>query len=476
MSHPTSFVSDASTKIRPRLLYLSSSDVRDFSDASTVEIPLRDQIFAQDGFKLVYGVRSIGYNATAMNISQSQKNNILQFTIEQRLKKYSWNFTTLSFEEMWTDDPIIQVSTYTLSIPDGYYATIDELFDILNTQIKQTIPSGWKRDVQKQDYEVINQNPGLFMRFVSTGNSGFEINLNPQEGLTARAGYFSNGVNYYAVDCNDVVLSVTIEPDEDAPGLWELLFKNTDAAIPNKPVCLPSYVEKTGMNPPKAIKFSIAISSYKGWTSQPFSLQERNIIADIRYTLTEEGNELLLDTNSNPTSPTYPYPKLEIYSVPYHAFNKPKLNPTYIDVLSNLDNLNMTTAGFTRNLLLRQFVIGSENGTNSFFQYFDTPIFTVLDVPSITSVRLDFQSEENKWNFFNLQFTVEFIIFEVENDTEVSNFEEPTFYLPSTDPVSDAIQPFSRSFQNPVPLLGSGQRVAVAEYNDILKRRTKRSR
>ena len=145
-----------------------------------------------------------------------------------------------------------------------------------------------------------------------------------------------------------------------------------------------------------------------------------------------------------------------------------------MDILSSLENSNLTKDGYARNLLTRQFVIGASDGTNSYYQAWDQPIYYVIDASHLSSISLSFSSQGNKWNFFNLEFALELIVFEVEDDKSNPNFVEPSFAMPSDDSLTAEISRYSRSIQNPMALVGSGQSRKVAVYNDLENRRTRR--
>lgn len=476
MSHISSVTSVASTMIRPRLLYLSTSDVQDYADASSVEIPLRDQIFAQDGFKLVYGVRSFGYNSSVMNISARQKNNQISIKVKYQAAAYIYD----PEDQLWLENTTNTVTTeHIVTLPDGNYDTLDELFSSLNEWILKIVDSGFRYDRTKSDFSR-NNVIGLPLTFSNHGNY-FTIDYGSPAGIVSRANY-PNTIDEYlwASEVNNLPIEISLLPAPDNYGLWEILFKNVSSSNSNKPVCLPSFSIESGVNPPNEIKFVIDVASYSTWgflgtDGENFDGLQVDMIENLEYGVIEFPNESLLNT-TNTDNIIYPVKDALVKrNIPYTAYHSPVISPIYVDILSNLDNYNMTTSGLSKNLLVRQFVLGGVNGANSFFQSWDTPIYNILDSQrSISSVKIDFKSEQDKWNFFNLEFSLELIIFEVEDVQINKEFEEPIFTLPTDDGYTSMLKQYSPSIQNPFPILGSGQKIAVTEYNDILNRRVKR--
>jgi len=465
MISSSSLMSAASTMVRPRLIYLSTSDVRDYADASSVEIPLRDQAFAQEGFKLVYGVRSFGFNASVTNISARQKNNQIDITVLVRPRVLEYNASTALF--MASTLPAEVETRYTITIPDGNY-TVETLFETLNYWIKKIVPSGWYED--RTEPTTFPKNIiGLPLVFSLESNS-FEISY-AAEGIFSWGAYDNGAATVEGSDCNDLVKEITLSPTEENVGLWEILFKNVSSTDSNKPVVLRPSDPRSGQNPPDYIRFVIDVTTY--YDGQETEL--KNVAEDVKYDLIEEPNSNLLNTTLGNT--IYPVDgMLSLSSIPYIAYHIPSVSPIYVDVLSNLDNLNMTTAGFSKNLLFRQFILGAVNGSNSFFTAWDTPIYNILDIPYISTIRLDFKSESNKWNFYNLEFNLEIIIFEVEDDVSNNEFEESSFSMPADDAFTNQLRAMNPSIQNPYPILGSGQRIGVSQFNDLNNRRVKRSR
>lgn len=464
MNHPSSAMSAASAMIRPKLIFLSTEDVRPYDDASKVIVPLRDQVIAEDGFQLVYGLRSFGYNTNVMNISGAQKNNSLQFVVKTVSATKQWNVGNGNFSDK---DETENVNTYQIKLSDANYATVDILFNAINYEIEKIIPSGWYYDARQP--ESPNSMLPLRLKFLISNQNKMIITLE-QMNLSVIAAYSEDSTIAY--ETADKIIEIKIKPDPDYPALYELLFTNVKSSIPNKPISLPSYSNQQGLNPPDGISFTIDINSYYQST---YSVDEVNIVIDawsnIVYNVKEIGNESLYDTE-NEIFPIDNYYQKQ--NLPYTSYQLPDIHPIYMDILSSLENSNLTKDGYARNLLTRQFVIGSSDGTNSYYQAWDQPIYYVIDASHLSSISLSFSSQGNKWNFFNLEFALELIVFEVEDDKSNPNFVEPSFAMPSDDSLTAEISRYSRSIQNPMALVGSGQSRKVAVYNDLENRRTRR--
>jgi hypothetical protein len=470
MSHPSSSVSAASTMIRPKLLFLSTEDVAEYSDASKVNISLRDPVIAEDGFKLVYGIRSFGYNTNVMNISQRQGNNVLtiRITYQTPLLTYIDDTTTPVL-----NTPTTTVEDFQIYISDGNYGTLENLFSEINTQIKKIIPSGWLRDIT--DAGVTRNIVPFSINFSIQNYNRLIVSIANQD-LSVVGGYTILGNDYSAYDFAKLITSITILPSPDQEDLYNLLFTNLTSLSFNKPICLPSFSTKQGMNPPNGISFSIYVDSYDTYdsvnTNNPtFTTDLVNVWNTVEWELTEIGNEHLLDTATG----TYPIDNyFEIKSLDYIGYEIPSIHPFYLDISTTLENSNLTTEGLSRNLLTRQFVVGAKDGNNSFFQSWDTPIYYILDSRRISTMEIKFESQKNKWNFFNLEFTLELIVFEIEDEANPADFVEPTFIMPDADTLTATLGQYSSSIQNPYPILGSGQSRKSISYNDILNRRVKR--
>lgn len=475
MSHPSSQMSAASTMIRPKLIFLSTEDVRPYEDASNVTISLRDPVIAEDGFKLVYGIRSFGYNTTVMNISRQQRNNAIDIEITYESPSLQFNSATVAPTPI---APFDLIKSYTIELPDDNYSTAAVLCSAINTEIRKIVDSGWI--IEQEALSTIPYNMLPFNIVFSIVNSNrLYINIGQDvNSLTVVGGYKINNVNYAAYQFNSKIKSIVIKPTQDREGLYNLLFTNVQSYSADRPVCLPSFVTGSGLNPPDKIEFIIELASYATYETQTGGLKEDawtdedvDVWAPIIWNLKEYGNEQLLDTEQG----IYPIDSYKTYqNQPYIAYQVPDIHPLYVDISSTLENFNLTTEGMSKNLLTRQFVVGAENGNNSFYQSWDNPVYYILDSRRISSMEFGFDSQGEKWNFFNLEFTIELIVFEIEDEAALPDFVEPSFVMPSDDALTASLSRYSSSIQNPYPILGSGQSRKMVEVNDIFRRRVKK--
>lgn len=472
MNHPSSNVSAASSMIRPKLLFLSTEDVRPYEDASKVTISLRDQIMAEDGFKLVYGIRSFGYNTNVMNISQRQKNNEIDVELTYLTHE-------LEYQGATTDPtPVASTTTsqiYTIRLSDDNYGTVNNLFFALNNELARILWSGWLVDEEKPK-NYFNLTPFIIQFSVENENRMY-ISLEYND-ISVIGGYTIHGSNYSAWQFNDKITKIRIQPTPSNPGLFNLLFTNTNSTDPNRPVCLPTFKLGEGQNPCTAVEFTIDPSTYATYQTETDGLKEEeftteivNVWSTVFWNLKEIGNEEFLDTAAG----IYPIDNyFTVQNTPYIGYQVPDIHPIYLDISSTLENSNLTTEGLSKNLLTRQFVVGAQNGNNSYYEKWETPVYYILDSRYISSIELQFKSQQNKWNFFNLEFVLELIIFEVEEESHVTDFVEPTFVMPSDDPLTAQLGRYSSSIQNPYPLLGSGQSRRLVMKDDLDNRRVKR--
>jgi hypothetical protein len=120
-------VSELDKMVRPKSIYVTSDLLPFDADASTATYGLQEPIMAQDGFDLVFGVRSFGFNASATNISYRQRNNTLLFEITYFPPIYVYTGDGFNLNPSRNT---IESKTFKIIYPDGLY-TIEELFYII---------------------------------------------------------------------------------------------------------------------------------------------------------------------------------------------------------------------------------------------------------------------------------------------------------------------------------------------------------
>jgi hypothetical protein len=154
--------------------------------------------------------------------------------------------------------------------------------------------------------------------------------------------------------------------------------------------------------------------------------------------ITELGNEKTYDIPNN-VFPDQRKLNTHIYS----AYYLPSLDPTYVDVEISLPNHSMDGRS-QRNILTRIFAIDAIAGANAYYRFWENPKKTSLDsIVGFSSITLEFKSHGNKWDFFNLEFSVELEISQarlITDDEDVDPAAEALRSLPPTDVIDDAVK------------------------------------
>lgn len=477
----------SNTMIRPKRLYLSSEDVQDFDDSASCRYTLRESICAEEGFRLVYGLKSFGYMATANSISTRQKNNKLYFELTLKVPEYLWNSTTLTFSPNPEFGQSV-VQPMEIIVPDGFYPTLTDLFVVLNNAEINFIPSGIKVDVRintdrsLQSITAPNDVP-LRLLWAET-NYGYTVTPGIQTITSDNIinDYIDNGVHYqaYQVNYNPVQLTFK-EHDEEYMGLYQLLFYN-ECARSNTPANMPSSVPLEGPNPPSSVVLFMNDPLYyqPGLTNPE---DEINPNDQLTYSWGFNGGDDPLLTEypetktPNPTEifncATFGYKNL-----PLQIWYKPRLYPIFIEIDTSLETQNLTVDGYATNLFFRHFPLGADVGAKSFFQEWDQPVYHHMRSSRnhIDSIKIDFSSESNKWEFFNMTFFLEIVFYEVPDEEELPSFEDTPFQIPSQDAMTSSLEQYSNNFHNPFPIKSeSGHRgtlrLGSSRSGELKKRR-----
>lgn len=417
---------------RPKRLYVTSEDVSDFDNAGSCRFILKEPILPAEGFKLVYGLSSFGYSATAYNLSTAQKNNSLCFkltylTPEKVYDPVSHSWTTEEREEKFCYQK--------LTIPDGYYGTLDQLFAVFtNLQLGQ-IKTGLRIDVTKPlvtSTSSILSNPpnesSLTMNdipFVISFTStlyGFQIDVSIFQDNLIINDYYNlydedePADHYQAYQVNNIPLVLEIVPgDETTRKLYNLLFTNEND-LPDKVVNIPTSLSSSNQNPPASIIFQLQCPlQYDEDSTNP--IDSINPMDDFHYfVLTSDQDKVELaklyvkdpfDGSHTELSAAAVTNSFIMYQdVPFKSYYPPRLFPLYIEISTNLETQNLTVDGYNTNLLCRHFPLGADQGALSFFQSWDNPVMhhARSSRHTIDGLKIDFLSESSKWSFFNLTF------------------------------------------------------------------------
>lgn len=414
--------SKATEMIRPRWIYLSSDDVPDFGDVSNYNYSLRDPVFAQDGCTLAFGVTEIGFNATATNISRKQENNSLNIKITWKMPRYEVISRGTGEAE---SKPTVKdnganynqskTEEFTIRFPEGLYSTLDDLFTMMSNPSNYYLPTKMVTNIEIPDNKDYN-NPTdipLILRWQET-DGGFSVSpffpsgiyLIDNEVVTSVLG--GGGKILNAIEYTPLITEICILPDPDAPNLYNLLFYNDSANSLNHPPNVPLYETSAvgNTNPPDSIKFTnITFTEFQNVDDpsiDPF--------AKVNYYATSSPEEDI----AKKLEAKFNTGRFNLNNYPFRCYFKPTLNPLYIDVISNMETQNVTTQGYLSGLIKRMFVLGGQNGSTSFHQRYENPTWNLMSNTQINSISISFQSEGEKWNFFNQSFFMELTVFEVE--------------------------------------------------------------
>jgi hypothetical protein len=472
--------------VRARSLYITSDTISFDADVGNAIYQLQDPITSQDGFDLVYGVRAFGFNASAMNISRQQRNNILSFETTMIPPAFIYNTTTKNFDTNLNRTEI--TSTYHVHYPDGLY-TMDQLFNMLSNDENYSMFSGYQTNITYSDpifFDVLNgtsQVNNLYIKpLFQRADGGFTVQP-VIAGLQINNRYYNSNftTRYYAYQVNFVLTSFKIKKNSSNPGLYNLLFTNKFTDSSDHAPMVPQFETIIkGHNPPIEIEFLITNNLY--WSENDPALQD-NVTpsSSMIFTVVYKNDEHII---SNLTE-KYPSNGFTQPNRPARFYHLPDINPLYVDVLSDLPTLSMSSDGNKKGILVRQFAIGGDNGGTSFFQQYDNPIFyrTSSSKENIDSIRINFVSEGNKWSFFNLDFFLELVIFEYKQEAVNNPFPSDeryknssatgnSYHMPTEDEITSAMGPTHNSF--PFRHLGNNQ--SVVYFSDNLESKLKRRR
>jgi len=446
-----------SYKERTRTIHISSETVDYYSSSDTTTVNYSKSITPLDDYDLVYAVRSVGLNSSAFNISEIQKNNKLTITIE-----YDDSETTAyiscppipangEYPQRNTEYEIYEFTTYPnlkntlvyhgsidvdIIVPDGLY-TFSQLLDQLSTSNSSIgnyiIPSGYVMDGRRRDVDVDNMR-GIQLRWLET-TYGFIIEYVPDSteliNLYTTPTIGGGATPFTVPELYPKIKSITIKPNSRDPLLYNLLFTNYNSSSQNTPISTPSVDPAKGINPPTSIQF--LFDGTRPVTKDPESdtFIESTPLNIIPY-LKEIGNETNYDIGNEkyPTKDQFNYRK-------YVAYSKPILHPSYVDIEINLPNDTMDEQG-EKSILSRIFTLGANTGTNSLFRAWENPKETVLSgYQGFSTIQIKFSSQNNLWNFFNLEFNIELEVWEVKRENE-TNDQLINFNLPKDDQISEA--------------------------------------
>lgn len=418
--------------LRPRSLFVSSDNIPYYSTSSSVNISLKDPIVAAEGCFLKYGIRQLAYNSTVMNVSEDLNNNklLIRLHFDYSLVINEFNIIDQVVDPIYTGPNDVYVDK-PIYVPDGFY-TLDSLFQFLsNSSDEYVINSGYYKNLASpigggETTNLSNVVP-IYFKWIETPY-GFYITID-QSGDEI-VNFFPAGTwpgysqDRYYCELMPRLVSISIEPHPASPRLFDLLFTNYKTKHENVSISSPPWAPRYANNPPSGIIFYFSIPTDK--TNQNM----RPLFDGVISSIVELDNPYY-----NINAGQFPNPDDTNFNAKYICYDKPYLNPVYFDIISSLPTGNVVPEG-GKNILLRVHPLGADNGNLDFVMNFENPImFSLEGYNGINNLTFNFQSQDNKWDFFHLEFNIEFLIYEVSN--QVDQQIEEKFYIPPTDPISE---------------------------------------
>jgi hypothetical protein len=435
-------------------LLVSSEDVNWYQTSSKATVNYPSSIVPQDGYMLAYALRSIGFNGSATNISERQKNNRLSIDIRYDLSQvthylervqpltspatiqarvppagsvpagstdgqYLWSIDTNwpikpdHLEKKSVDEIIVR---YDVIVPDGLYS-LTTLFQFLSgfatTDFRIPLAEWIDLTTSTRLDDVNNIHYAKFL-WTKT-SSGFRIAFVPSDSPKTLG--YTLAVSNLVISREQAfprMIGVAIHPHSHEK-LYSMLFTNYNSDDARMPISAMTSEPKTGKNPPFGIEFQY---------------NENTLETMVK----ELGNEHHYDI-PNGNYPT----RHKVNTGIYQAFNIPLLDPLYVEVAINLPNHTMDGRA-EKNTLTRIFVLGNfDESSTSYFRQWEQPKVTSLDsISGFNSVTITFSSEGEKWDFFNLEFCVELEIYQLlipeqeDHEVEAKLIED----MPEDDPIA----------------------------------------
>ena len=468
--------------IRPRVLYITTSDLSiDAFSSSSVRINLKTPIIPQEGFSLAGALRSFGFNATAYNISEEQKNNVLCIRITYFEPIYIFNSKLNQVESNPKYTGETNKATYQkilkIKIPDGLYQSLEELFENLSSEEHYFLWSGVYTDIEEAAKNPTDKKFLLPLQLLwKETSSGFSVEPKPEfTSILARFTY--NETLYFSEEFFHQIEKIEIlHYDPETPdtqpkvafNLYELLFTNNVDNQSSGMINSEFAGSVISKNPPDAIVFYILSYRIFGTLDTEYAP-----LSQINFHIWEEPYKQI-DTSATP--PKWQRQELPYISLPWKSFITPVINPTYFDVsCAGITTNSLTESGDRGNLLHRQFLGGAAQGLTSSFQEFNNPVYMTFDYrESVDYIQLNFESEKNLWYFYNMQFYLEFVFFEVK---EEKDYEQPPFtpLIPEGDYTS-SIQKYTNARNNLQPYANPLGRNGVVYFSQDDQRDKKRRR
>lgn len=470
----------------PMTIYISSEEIDWWTSSSRASVNLNQSMSPADGHVLAYALKSLGMNGSAHNISEIQQNNKLTVYVEYDVSNVLYYLKRVpntaanespdpadeqvkignqwllqakddakgvhywGKKENWPEKPIhitspdenTLVLRYDIIIPDGMYS-LSTLFSFLSGQDSNSFRIFLAEHVDLFDPRRLDNHQNIQyanLNFGSPQSWGYSITLELpgldsyvmeyyqtkyQEQLAKDL--LSGGTpptSFQRSQCFPQLRSVTLSPHHQSRLLYDLLFTNYNSDDSRVMVSSLSMERRNGMNPPRNIRF----------------LVEEHLPDQLEVFVQEGGNEHYFDVYDR----KYPTNHTHVNRSFFPVYSRPLLDPLYVEVDINLPNHSFDGRS-QRNTLARMFMLGDyDKSATSYFRTWENPKITKLDgIGGFTTITIEFVSESNKWEFFNLEFNLEIEFYNipiVEEEEEDNEEARLIAEMPEQDPIAANVQ------------------------------------
>lgn len=471
----------------PMTILISSEEVDWFTSSSRASINLTESMTPAEGHVLAYALKSIGMNGSAHNISEAQQNNKMSVFVEydvsnvlyylerventaanespdpsEELGKIGNQFLLLAKDDVkgvnywskkgfWPEPPREIISSedgntlflrYDIIVPDGMYS-LSSLFSYLSGQEDGGFRIFLAEHLDLFDPRRLDYSSNIHhatLNFGTPKSWGYSISLvlpdiesyifeyyqtKYQEKLAKEFDLLAGGTpptSYKRHQCFPQLKSITLTPHSQSERLFNLLFTNYNADHPNVMVSSLSNERRNGVNPPRDIQFMVQ--------EHPTSIE---------MFVREGGNEDKFDVLDK----KYPTDVTRVNRPVFPVYNRPLLDPLYVEVDINLPNHSFDGRS-QRNTLARIFMLGDyDKSSTSYFRQWENPKITKLDgIAGFSTITIEFHSESDKWEFFNLEFNLEIEFYNIPIQEEEEDDEEARIIagMPDEDPIAANVQ------------------------------------
>jgi hypothetical protein len=258
----------------------------------------------------------------------------------------------------------------------------------------------------------------------------------------------------------DTITISNPNPNTDANSLYSVLFSSKN---PYLPIDVPEYnISGEYSMKPNLIEF-IQIKLlpdkdlYYRWgqdgqkvmqeaknlaPSPPGSIAGKNTPINTGYWFfpVKESNALLQNPYEKLKADITTSTKLYSLVTKLSLYSSPILFPSYIDLKCSLENTNLTTAS-EGEILFRIFLLGDIEKSRSYYHSFPIPIIYPISNPTVNSISISFESENELIDFTYLSFHLELLFYETMKE-ENNQQADPIYQMMPEDPISTEIRTY----------------------------------